>query len=292
MNMCMEKLGDKKLRDVLIGYVLGKRSVAVSVLGLLLLAACGQTPVRSDVPPPNVKQGAMARWKAHCENSGEFIREVVDGVDGIFLINIRTQLNVGDQYVLDDPYGSDLTNNGYLISFLRGSYDYARKTPRTTPGWPPHLGFRFVEAKDPKDGILYRYTGEIVEPWQRDKRFLKGDLKFELKRVPIASPSAQYGVRFDDISTREDRDNWIAGSSLKVIDLRSGKVIAERIGYMIDSAQGSNVGGRTSWLFAADNACPDFERDFPEPLSNPPYKSRRQAYQTLRFVEKVLKPLP
>lgn len=286
----MKRWGNVK--NALIGYPLGIRPVVALILAALMFVAWEQESVGFEGPPPNVKEEAIKLWKARCEKSGEFIHEVVEEVDGILLINVRTRLNLGDQYALDDPYGSDLTNDGYLTSFLRGSYDYARKVPRTIPGWPRHFGFQFVEAKDPKDGVLYRYTGEITEPWQRDKRFLKGDLEFELKRIPIASPSARYGVRFDDISTREDRDNWIAGSSLKVIDLRVGKVIAERIGYMIDSAQGSNVGGRSPWLFAADNACPDFDRDFPEQVSNPPYKSRRQAYQTLRFVEKVLKPLP
>ncbi len=88
-------------------------------------------------------------------------------------------------------------------------------------------------------------------------------------------------MTFDDISTREDREYWIAGSSLKVIDLANNEVIAERIGYMVDWAQGSRAGGRSPWLFAADNACPRFsDRN----------GSSAQSYQALDFVEQVLKP--
>lgn len=88
-------------------------------------------------------------------------------------------------------------------------------------------------------------------------------------------------MTYDDISTREERDYWIAGSSLKVIDLETDEVIAERIGYMVDWAQGVRVGGRSPWLLAANNACPEFA---------PRHGSVSQLSQTIRFVNKSLKP--
>lgn len=51
----------------------------------------------------------------------------------------------------------------------------------------------------------------------------------------------------------------VEGSSLRVLDLQTNEVIAERIGYMMDWAQGSQAGGRSPWLFAADYACPSFQ---------------------------------
>ena len=60
------------------------------------------------------------------------------------------------------------------------------------------------------------------------------------------------------IQTREDWDYWIAGSSLRLIDLQTNEVMAERIGYMGDWAQGSSAVGRSPWLLAANNACPEF----------------------------------
>jgi hypothetical protein len=92
----------------------------------------------------------------------------------------------------------------------------------------------------------------------------------------------------DDISTREEREYWIAGSSLKVIDLQTNEVIAERIGYMVDWAQGSQAGGRSPWLFAADNACPDFNRNRLRRVPGPGFSA--QAGQTIDFVDQVLKP--
>jgi hypothetical protein len=88
-------------------------------------------------------------------------------------------------------------------------------------------------------------------------------------------------VTYEDISTREERDHWIAGSSLKVIDLQTNEMMAERIGYMMDRGQGGNSGGRSPWLLAADYACPEFSTQ---------HGSTAQPYQTLVFVEKTLKP--
>jgi hypothetical protein len=111
---------------------------------------------------------------------------------------------------------------------------------------------------------------------------------FVMERVLATDKPPRYGVTFDDISTREDREYWIAGSSLKVIDLDTNEVIAERIGYMVDWAQGIFAGGRSPWLFAADNACPSFTPFGQRPSGQPAFSS--QPGQTLIFVEKVLKP--
>lgn len=50
------------------------------------------------------------------------------------------------------------------------------------------------------------------------------------------------GSTFDDISTHAEREYGIAGSSLRVIDLETKEVLAERVGYMVDMAQGSRAG--------------------------------------------------
>ena len=99
--------------------------------------------------------------------------------------------------------------------------------------------------------------------------------------MPAPGKPPRYGVTYDDISTREEREYWIAGSLLKVIDLQTNEVIAERIGYMVDWAQGSQAGGRSPWLLATRQACPKF---LGEHFST-------QIGQTEKFVEKVLKPV-
>jgi len=260
------------------------RLLIASLTLSFLLGACASS---SQAAQPGERQAlAMAMWQQRCKSAGEFIHHSVDGVAGIALLKIRTGVNFSNQFRLDDPYGSDSTNDEYLLNFLRGFYH--QDGVASLPGSPPRIGYRFVEARDPKDGSLYRYTGRFEEPWLTNKSYLKGYIRFVLDKTPIEAFSARYGVTFDDISTREERELWIAGSSLKVIDLQTQAVIAERVGYMVDAAQGSRARQREPWLFAADNACPDFNRRLARRMPGPAFVA--QPGQTLDFVETVLKP--
>lgn len=191
------------------------------------------------------------------------------------------EINYGDQFKLDDPYGRDLGGLGYIESFMKGQYaaTHIADQGQSTANWPQ--GYPYVEAQDPKDGKRYRYTGRLEEPWQKNKNYSQGYLRFVLDKSAVIGAPPRYGVTYDDISTREEREYWIAGSSLKVIDLQTNEVIAERIGYMVDWGQGDRSGGRSPWLFAANNACPQF---------GDVHGASAQPAQTTRFVEKVLKP--
>ena len=149
---------------------------------------------------------------------------------------------------MTDPYGDDLGGDGYIKSFIRGEFQATHKgTPRL--GSPPRLGYGYVEAIDPKDGKPYRYIGTIKEVTHTSSVLMGGDGKtkfvtkdFVLDKIPASGAPTRYGVTYDDISTREEREYWIAGSSLKVIDLKTNEVIAERIGYMMDRGQGYTSG--------------------------------------------------
>jgi hypothetical protein len=204
-----------------------------------------------------------------CKTAGEKIYRTVENVEGVYLLKIRPkQINFDDQFRLDDPYGSDLGGDGYIESFLSDTH---------VPQRPAYV---YAEAIDPQNGRRYRYTVRIEEPWQTNKSYLKGYTRFVLDKVAASGPTPRYGVTYDDISTREEREYWIAGSLLRVIDLQTDEVIAERVGYMMDWAQGSRGGGRSPWLLATRQACPEF----------PGLHSVAQTRQTKRFVEKVLKP--
>lgn len=237
---------------------------------------------------------AEAMFQERCKKAGEFIYRTAENVEGILLLKLRSgEINRGGQYVMDDPYGRDLRSDGYIETFLRGSFQ-ANTTGTGRPGSPQYIGYLYVDVLDPNDGKRYRYTGGMKVVGRKDvnakgvqmalERNPSYDLniyRFLLDKVPAPDPAPRYGVTYDDISTREERDYWIAGSSLKVIDLKTNEVMAERIGYMMDRGQGNNSGGRAPWLMAADNACPEF---------SPRRGSTVQPYQTLVFVEKTLKP--
>jgi hypothetical protein len=122
-----------------------------------------------------------------------------------------------------------------------------------------------------------------MEAYRRNTNTDPGPDVFEraLERERISHFTARYGVEWTDISSREDREHWIAGSSLRVLDVRTQDVIAERIGYMIDRGQGSQAGFRSPWRFAQYNACPSLQPS----ISDRPDQSLRSR----AFVLKVLK---
>jgi hypothetical protein len=237
---------------------------------------------------------AEAMFQERCKKSGVFIYRTAENVEGVFLLKLRPdEKNYGDQYKLDDPYGRDLGGEGYIQTFLRGQFQ-ASTTGVGRPGSPQYLGYLYVDAIDPQDGKRYRYTGSIKEVTHTSSILMGGDGKttfkrkeFVLDKIPAPDPVLHYGVTYEDISTREERGYWIAGSLLKVIDLQTNEVMAERIGYMMDRGQGNNSGGRAPWLYAADHACPSFN-------GNPSNGggASAQAGQTRRFVTQVIKPSP
>jgi hypothetical protein len=263
------------------------------LLGLgLLVSACGNNPSTSRLSERQIK--AQFMFAERCRTAGEKIHKTVENVEGVYLMKIRPPaINYGDQFRLDDPYGRDLGGMGYVQTFLRGSYQ-AETSGTPLPSSPQRLGYLYVEALDAQDGKRYRYTG--AKKVVRKKDVSAPGVQFDLKRKPSydlniyefvldkargTGSAPRYGVTYDDISTREEREYWIAGSSLKVVDLQTNEVIAERVGYMMDWAQGSSAGGRSPWLLAANTACPKFADR---------HAASAQVYQTLDFVEKVLKP--
>ena len=290
------------LAIALLGVVLVKvKGVAGKAIGAIVVTALfGFLPVSAllkNHEAADARNAALAHFEMRCKSAGEKIHRTVENVEGLLLMKLRPdRINRSDQFELDDPYGHDLGGEGYIESFLKGSYP---QPSAPIPGAPPRQGYQYVEAFDPKDGKRYRYTPGLKEVGKRAREYVERErlkdpnfpeviTQFAAIKNPAPEASLRYGVTYDDISTIEDRKVWVAGSSLRVIDLQTKEVLAERIGYMIDLGQGSTGGGRAPWLYAADNACPSFQRI--SGVVDPGGGSAAQRMQTLDFVEKVLKP--
>lgn len=225
---------------------------------------------------------AKARFEMRCKSAGEKIHRTVENVDGVVWMKWREPIsnadNFADQYKLNDPYGQDCGGEDCIVKLLRATEGLQLDPQKKEPH---HEGYRFVESLDPRDGKPYRHTLRLYRPFDREPKWLETLIRPELVTEPIDKLTARYGVTWDDISTKEDRDYWIAGGSLKVIDLQTQEVIAERIGYMMDWGQGSQAGFRSPWGAASDNACPSkVDAD----------GKRTQIGFTQRFVNQVLQP--
>jgi hypothetical protein len=170
---------------------------------------------------------AKALFDERCKTAGEKIYRTVDGVESVLLIKSRSEkINFSDQYALDDPYGSDFYGDDYAASFL---WEKKEKTE-----W---VGYKFVVLKNNTDASLTRFS--LGAKKQNDEPEV-------LKNITSTIP--QFGVNYEDVSTLKDRDNWIAGSKLQVIQTQTGEVLGERIGWMFDSGLGSTSGGRSLGL--------------------------------------------
>lgn len=240
-------------------------------------------------------KASMAHFEMRCKSAGEKIYKTVDNVEGVVWMKWREEIsnadNFADQFKLNDPYGQDCGGEGCILNLLRVNkgMDLNLEEAKRHAN-----GYGFVETVDPRDGKRYRYIG-IMKPgpsWtlegiERHRKETGQDIpayayRFSLEREPIDHFTARYGVVWSDVSTREDREHWIAGGSLKVIDLQTKEVIAERVGYMMDRGQGSQAGFRSPWAFAKNMACPALVDDAGK---------RSNIGFTQRFVFKVLHPI-
>lgn len=235
-------------------------------------------------------EAAMAHFEMRCQSAGEEIAKVVVDVDGIVWMKWRPEeINFGDQFKFDDPYGADCHGEECIKKLLRVTKgaeldsDEAKRHAH---------GYSYVETIDPKNGMRYRYIGVVKSVRTRTPEQIEAYISnsgvdpgphvygFALERHHIDHYSARYGVTWEDISTREDREYWVAGGSLKVVDLQTNQLLAERVGFMIDKALGSTAGFRQPWSFAQRNVCPEH------------YKGSSVSYaeKTLPFVTKIIAP--
>jgi hypothetical protein len=230
-------------------------------------------------------KATKARHYAHlqerCKSAGYFIYRKITGVTGIELLKVRDDDSPDHtQFSRKDPYGRDGAGDYYIGYFLK-SYMKGTSPGMRLDGFagdvPVENGFDFVDVPQP-DGTRVRYTGTYAQvglPGANSRR----SYEFKLSSAPTTAPRAEYGITYDDISTDKDLQLWIAGSSLKIIDLRSGKLVAERIGYMLDPGMGQSF---QAWERGALAACPSFG-----PTSLEAFRHRKG--QTRRFADLVLR---
>jgi hypothetical protein len=199
---------------------------------------------------------AEALFKKRCETAGEFINKTVPDVKGLVWMKWREPpANPDDQFRMDDPFGHDCSRDACFKELLVATEGSALPYQGEYL-FPYGKGYQFVEALDPSDGRLYRYRLRLYRPRDRDATWSADDVRSELIKEPIAKASARFGLTWDDISTPEDRENWVAGGSLSVVDLETNDLVAKRVGYMMDPGLGSREGFRSPWGFAGDHACP------------------------------------
>jgi hypothetical protein len=202
---------------------------------------------------------AKALFDERCKTAGEKIYRTVDKVDSVLLTSLRPiQISDNSQYDKNDQYGYNVGGEEYIRYYLIGSSDLTSR-------------YQFVEA--PSEKLKLRYSTPLSAA-NSYEYWVKGGGKVTIESKEIDSFSARYSVEWQDVSTKEDRDSWIAGGALRITDRKTGEVLGERVGYLFETGFGNTAGQRSPWSWARYYA-----------KSCPTLNEHNRV-----FVEKVLKP--
>lgn len=259
----------------------------------LVLAASGCQSVSNT--PQNPEVVAMAKaGKAYFEEkcktvAGEKIYRTVLDVEGVLLMKVRprkTETELQDPMWPGAAFALEATGDEYINTFLGYEHGHEYKPsewpvgkvippekrgyiqPDKRPGGLP--GYRYVDVMDGKDGQRVRVTQRSDEPWQYDKAYLKGYIRYFLDKNPTSTPAPRYGVTFEDHVIPQERAMGVGSSTVKVIDLSTNEVLGEVVRYAY-RPRGLRL---TEWLTA--DKCPGY-----------PYGA---SAATRKFVDQVLKP--
>lgn len=172
---------------------------------------------------------AWAHFHQRCESAHVTYFKTVPPQDGVFIMKpakTATAQQLKDQYWMGDPYDMpdkpEMEAWGLLYrqkSLPKGSWD-----ERNGPG-----GFDFVEAPDQNHpGQFVRFT--LKPDGETDGQ---GFATHKTGSEEVGTRLSRYGYTWDDISTPEDRKYWVAGGRLRVVELDTGEIVAERVGYKL-----------------------------------------------------------
>lgn len=233
------------------------RLAAILFASLWATASWSYDPLNRTEYLAKIKE-AEAYYKDKCEKvAGIKIYKTVPDVEGVLLMKVRPDR--GDRELADPnwpgaAFGGEFYGDSYIRSFLGYEYrgvdqngvmssvrGYINTDKR--PGGLP--GYRWVEVPDPKDGQRYRYTGSVKVVGQKDptaynvQLSLKKDPNYDmnvyrwsLDKVPSPSKTPpRYSVTFEDHVIPEERDLWVASSTVKVLDLKTNEVLGEMTRY-------------------------------------------------------------
>jgi hypothetical protein len=174
-------------------------------------------------------------------DGGDKIYKTVDNVQGVFQMRARKPKSyrrpdgsfynaMADQYGMEDPYGEGEGDSDDLDSYVGWSSIF--------PDAPPigKQGYWFIEQQpqygSPK-GSEYRrnYLAILEKPeaWQVEAS--KGNSLYKVKQFRVSKLKSRYGYITEDLTTKEMRDHWIGAGRIKIIDLQTNEVLAERKGY-------------------------------------------------------------
>lgn len=230
-------------------------------------------------------QPAYALFKKLCADAGDKIYRTAENVEGVRLLKVIDKKSrdvtvesgnpgsimweyaaiLGGRFGITDPPEPE----NYIKTFMEYN-DEAHFQNQTEFITAPTSGSRYdyVDVLQP-DGSIIRYDGGPISP-------APGTLAdFKIRQHSNPKRPARYGVTFENNVDPALRRQGIAGTTIRVIDLKTNELMGERTTYIFDSSFG-NAPYDNGWLRA--ERCTD------------KHAEETQQHKIRYFVERVLKP--
>ncbi len=267
-----------------------KAVLAIATVALLGLGIAGcaavKTPEQKAAEERYAK--AKARFEERCKTAGVVIHRTVTDVEGIELTKVRQPVPWGGKEYFDPMWAeaamaAETRGNDYINQFLMTeSIDKLNPDRRGSLNPPdfdagpravPRLGYRYVEVVDRSGEQRSRAQFASHPPgtnlWSKAPRM-----------TPVAKSTTRYALDYEDLVDAKDRELWVAGTVLKVVDKQTGEVIAQLTRYVWDAGFGVSTTGRWPWQHAASTG----------PSQVCPHIAGASQTLSRKFVDTVLAP--
>ena len=185
------------------------------------------------------------------KNGGDKIYRTVENVEGVFQMRARNpdlEGQMQDQYGMIDPWGAaqgDFMNIPVPLSTRGRGYLFVEQQPGFgQPEGPPYRR-TYLKPTGRKNGD--KYPGADY----------KDDPELNPQEIRVQKLRSRYGYLMEDLTTPEMRSKWIAGGRIKVIDLQTKEVLADRTGYFRAAGPSDKLKWAGSGAYSTDHMCPN-----------------------------------
>jgi len=195
------------------------------------------------------------------EQSAPIIKRTVEDVEGVLLLKVRPSARANYHTLIADPMWPGAAfeheradDSGYAEYFLLDRL-WRLGDKSDAPGMRRSIGkdvihgFRYVDLLQTDGKSRIRMTGK------EDKDFRElpmPGIRFFREETKAIPP--RYAITFEDNVDPELRKHWIAGTTVLVLDMTTGEVVAQHSFWKWDQGFGNTSGARSPWGTATN--CP------------------------------------
>jgi len=195
------------------------------------------------------------------EQSAPIIKRTVEDVEGVLLLKVRPSARANYHTLIADPMWPGAAfeheradDSGYAEYFLLDRL-WRLGDKSEAPGMRRSIGkdvihgFRYVDLLQTDGKSRIRMTGK------EDKDFRElpmPGIRFFREETKAIPP--RYAITFEDNVDPELRKHWIAGTTVLVLDMTTGEVVAQHSFWKWDQGFGNTSGARSPWGTATN--CP------------------------------------